>query len=109
MNSKMKLNSQLSKTEPKNKNKNITTRTGTESQKWRSHGGLSAGRWSGENRGKGTGNKTHKWQVQNRQGEIKNSTGNGEAKELMYTTHGHKLRRGEGHCRAEEEKEKKMG
>ena len=22
-----------------------TTRTGTESQKWRSHGGLSAGRW----------------------------------------------------------------
>ena len=38
-----------------------TTRTGTESQKWRSHGGLSMGRWRGENRGKGTGNKKHKW------------------------------------------------
>ena len=46
MNSKMATNSQLSTTEPKNKNKNKTkqtTRTGTEAQKWRSHGGLSAG------------------------------------------------------------------
>ena len=25
----------------------------------------------GENRGKGTGNKKHEWQVQNRQGEVK--------------------------------------
>ena len=24
-----------------------TTRTGTESQKWRSHGGLSVGKWKG--------------------------------------------------------------
>ena len=31
--------------------------------------------------------------VQNRQGELKNSIGNGEAKELMCTTHGHELRR----------------
>ena len=61
MNSKMKLNSQLSKTEPKNKNKNITTRTGTESQKWRSHGGLSVGRWWGENGEKSTGNNKHNW------------------------------------------------
>ena len=30
-------------------------------------------------------------QVQNRQGEVKNSTGNGEAKELVCTTHGHEL------------------
>ena len=50
----------------------------------------------GERRGyngeKGTGNK-HKWSVQNRQGEVKNCIGNGEAKELtMYTTHGHELR-----------------
>ena len=30
--------------------------------------------------GKGTGDKKHKWQVQNRQGEIKNSIGNGETK-----------------------------
>ena len=43
----MTTNSQLLKTEPKNKQKQEqteqTTRTGTESQKWRSHGGLSAG------------------------------------------------------------------
>ena len=38
-----------------------TTRTGTESQKWRSHGGLSVGEWEGEREGKGTGNKKHKW------------------------------------------------
>ena len=30
--------------------------------------------------GKGTGNKKHNWEVPNRQGEVKNSTGNGEAK-----------------------------
>ena len=28
-------------------------------------------------RGKGTENKEHKWQVQNRQGEVKNNIGNG--------------------------------
>ena len=41
-------------------------------------------RWGGgEGDGeKGTGNKKHKWQVQNRQREVKNSIGNGEAKEL---------------------------
>ena len=42
--------------------------------------------------GKGTGNKKHKWQVQNRRGEIKNGIGNGEAKELICMTHGHELR-----------------
>ena len=62
-NSKMTTNSQLSTTEPKKikiktKTKQIT-RTGTESQKSRSHGGLSAGR--GENGGKRTGNKKHTW------------------------------------------------
>ena len=41
--------------------------------------------------GTGTGNKKHKWQVQNRQGEVKNSMGNREAKELICTTHGHEL------------------
>ena len=51
MNSKMTTNSQLSTTEPKTETKQ-TTRTGTESQKWRSHGGLSAGRRMGEMRGK---------------------------------------------------------
>ena len=41
--------------------------------------------------GKGTGNKKHKWQVQNRQMEIKTSMGNGEAKELICMTLGHEL------------------
>ena len=36
--------------------------------------------------------KKHNWYVQNRQGEVKNSIGNGEAKELICTTHGHELR-----------------
>ena len=35
-----------------------------------------------ENGGKGTENKQHKQQVENGQGEGKNSIGNGEAKEL---------------------------
>ena len=61
MNSKMTINSQLSTTEPKKqKQTKQTTRTGTESQKWRSHGGLSAGRQWRDHRGKGTGNKKHK-------------------------------------------------
>ena len=38
-------------------------------------------------------------------GEVKNSIGNGEAKELICTTHGHELKWGEcgreGVCRAE--------
>ena len=113
----MTANSQLSTTEPKKKKKKKqtkqTTRTGTESQKWRSHGGLSAGRGRRENRGKGTGNKKHNWQAKNIQGEVNNSIGNGEAKELIYTTHGHGLReerwKAEG-CRVEGNKgEEKMG
>ena len=53
-----------------------------------------SGEGKGENGGKGTGNKKHKQQVQNRQGEVKNSMGNGEAKELMCMTHEHELRWG---------------
>ena len=45
MNSKMTINSQLSTTEPKKTKTKQTTRTGTESQKWRSHGGLSVWGW----------------------------------------------------------------
>ena len=45
MNSKITTNSQLL-TNRKKKTKQ-TTRTGTESQKWRSHGGLSVGKWKG--------------------------------------------------------------
>ena len=63
MNSKMTTNSQLLTTEPKTKQKQIkqTTRTGTESQKWRSQGGLSVGEQKRERGGKGTENKQHKW------------------------------------------------
>ena len=54
----MTANSQLLTTTPKtNKQKKQTTRTGAESQKWRSHGGFSAGEGQGENGGKGAGNK----------------------------------------------------
>ena len=60
MNSKMTANSQLLTTEPKKqkqKQTKQTTRTGTESQKWISHGGLSVGEWEGKKGGKGTWNK----------------------------------------------------
>ena len=53
MKSKMTTNSQLSTTEPiQQKQTKQTSRTGTESQKWRSqnhrNGGLSTGQWEGE-------------------------------------------------------------
>ena len=80
----MTTNSQLT-TEPKKKQNQKqskqTTRTGRESQKWRSHGGLSVVEQEGKRGGKGTENKQHKWQVGNRQEDGKNSIGNGEAKE----------------------------
>ena len=48
-------NSQLLKTEPKKqKQAKQTTRTGTESQKWRQHGGLSEGDGGGERGYNGT-------------------------------------------------------
>ena len=55
----MTANSQLLQPhlKPKQKKTKQTTRTGTEPQKWRSHGGLSAGEWEGESEGKGTENK----------------------------------------------------
>ena len=93
----MTTNSQLSTTEPKNqkhKQTKQTTRTGTESQKWRSHAGLSIGEQEGESVGKGTENKQHRRQVENRQGEGKNTVGNVEARELTSMTHGHELQGG---------------
>ena len=80
MNSKMSTNSQPSTTEPKKKERKKTTSlphpappkkpkqttgTGTESQKWRSHKGLLAGR-SGERMGEKVQviryrSKKHKW------------------------------------------------
>ena len=89
----MTTNSQLLTTEPKQKQNQTkqTTRTGTESQKWRSHGGLSMGKGRWEKVGKGTGNKKHNWQVQNKQEKVKNNIGNVEAKELICTTKGPEL------------------
>ena len=52
MNTKMTTNSQLLTTTPKPKQTKQTTRTGTESQKRRSGGGLSVGMWEGERGGK---------------------------------------------------------
>ena len=89
----MTTNSQLSTTGTKKSTKQ-TTRTGTDSQKKRSCGGLSVGRGRGKNGGGSTGDQKHKWQVENRQGEVKNSMGNGKAKELIHITHGHELRWG---------------
>ena len=40
-----------------------TPRTGTESEKWTSHGGVSMGRGKGGMGGKGTGEKKHNWQA----------------------------------------------
>ena len=59
MNIKMTTNSQLAVAESKKQEKQTkqTTTTGTESQEWRSYGGLSVGRGRGENGGKGTWNK----------------------------------------------------
>ena len=50
----MTANSQLLTTTPKPKQKKTkqTSRTETEPQKWRSHGGLSIGDWEGERGGK---------------------------------------------------------
>ena len=42
---------------PKQNKTKQTTRTETEPQKWRSHGGLLIGDWDGERGGNGTENK----------------------------------------------------
>ena len=96
MNSKMTTNSQLLITKPKTKTKIKTNQENNQNRNriremditWMAISGGVAG----ERGGKGTENKQHKWQVENRQGEVKNSIGNGEAKELIYMTHGHELR-----------------
>ena len=53
-----------------------------------------SGEGEGGNGGKGTENKQHKWQVENRQGKGKNSIGNVEAKEFICMTQGHELKGG---------------
>ena len=70
--------------------------------------GYHRGSGRGENGGKGTGNKKYKWLVQNRQGEVKNHMGNGEAKEVICVTSGNYG--GREQYRAEGiKREKKMG
>ena len=60
MNIKMTTNAQLSTTESKKqKQTKQTTRTGIESQIWRSYGGLPAGKSKGENGEKGIGIQKH--------------------------------------------------
>ena len=92
MNSKMTTNSQLSTTKPKTK-----TKTNKQLEQEQNHRngdhmeGYQVGRWKGEKREKDTGNKKHNWQVQNRQGEVRNCIKNVEAKELRCMTHGHEL------------------
>ena len=111
MNSKMTTNNNNQQLNIKKQTKQ-TGRTGRESQKWRSHEGLSPEREREENGGKGTENKQHNCQVQNKQGEVKNGIGNREAKEHICLTHQHELRwvmLVGGGCRVEKDKgEKKM-
>ena len=98
MNSKMITNSQISTTEPKKKKAKINYANNQDRKRiteieitWRViSGGLGGG--NGE---KGTENKQHTLQVENRQGEVKNSIGNVEAKELICMTYGHEPRGGE--------------
>ena len=51
--------------------------------------------WEGENGGKGAGIKKYNL-VSTKQEDVKNSIGNGVAKELIYMTHGHELKQGQG-------------
>ena len=92
----MTTNLQLSTTEPKNtkqkqKPTKQTTRTGTEQQKWRSHGGLSVewGRGKMGEKVQGIRSINGRYKID---GKVKNSMGNREAKGLAYMTHGHELR-----------------
>ena len=88
MNSKMTTNSQVLKSEPKKyKNKNKLSKQLEQEQNHRNGDHMESYQLPGEENGRtGTGNKKHKWQVQNRQGEVKNIIGNVEAKEFICVT-----------------------
>ena len=92
----MTANSQLLQPNLKQKQKQTkqTTRTGTEPQKWSSHGGLSAVREEGrkEERVQGIRSINDSYKID--RVEVKNSMGNGEAKELICMTHRHEPRWG---------------
>ena len=61
------------------------------------YGDCLEGFWWGKGRGrmgeKVQGLRSTNWQVQNRQGEVRNGIGNGAAKELICMTHGPEPRR----------------
>ena len=78
MNIKMAINSQLSTIESIKQTKR-TSRTETESQLWRSFGGLSVGREKGENEGKNAGIRKYKWVGREQTGGFNNGIGNGVA------------------------------
>ena len=64
MNSKMTTNSQLSTTEPKNKNNSKLSKQLEQKQNHRNGDHMEGYQWKGaggQNGGKGTGNKWHKW------------------------------------------------
>ena len=76
----------------KNKNKNKLSKQLEQEQNHRNGDHTEGYQWGGRKRRmgeKGSGNKKHIMQAQNRQGQ--NSIGNGEAKEFICTTHGHEL------------------
>ena len=75
----MTVNSQLSTVESKKQTKQ-TSRTEEESQIWKSFGGLLVKRDKGKNGRKGSGIKKYKLVGT---GDVKNSIGNGVAKELI--------------------------
>ena len=89
MNSKMTANCQLPTTEPKKQKQKQKQISKQLEQKLNHREDYHPG---GENGGKSRGNKKHKWQLQNSEGEVQNSMGNGEAKELICAIHGHELR-----------------
>ena len=83
MNTKVAINSQLSMIESK-KQTEQTNRTGTESQIWRSCGGLSAGRVKGKTKGKGAGIKKYKLVVTEQAGGCQDQVQEIEKSKNLY-------------------------
>ena len=89
MNIKMAINSQLSTTESKKQSKQ---RDQKENHRYGDHlEDYQLERERGRVGENVQGLRSTSWQVQNRQGDVKNSIGNEEAKEFMCMTHGHEL------------------
>ena len=89
---KMAINSQLSTTESKKLSKQAEQE---QNHRNRDHlEGYHLGEVKRRIGEKVQGLRSTNLQVQNRQGDVKNSIGNGEAKDLIYMNHGHKLKGG---------------